>query len=139
MAKQRVLKTFINVCTVTFKAFEYDVALNKNQTNLWHFTAQSKSNETTYLVMCAPELSQAKTLIKLTLNKVKEKQRLVVVTSTLTSVDIQAAQEQRYTIVTIQELKDYGDEMLKAREREALIDDKGVSFVDRVISHDNKL
>ena len=138
MTKPRVLKSFINICSVTFKAFDYQVNPNKNQANLWNFTAFSSRSPKRYLVMSAPELANAKTLIKLALGKVPDGHRLVVVTSSLTDTDIEAAQKANYTILTIQELKDYGEEMLKAREQELAAPTTN-SFVDQVISKDSSL
>jgi hypothetical protein len=137
MSKPRVIKSFINICSITFKTFDYEVSMSTSKSNLWNFTAFSARNPKRYLIMCAPELAHAKTLIKLALNKVPNNHRLVVVTSTLTDIDIEFSLQSNYTLVSIQELKDYGDEMLTIREKEN--EPSANSFVDQVISKDDSL
>lgn len=146
MNQVALTKNFINICSVTFKAFDYNISMSKSKSTLWHFTATRKEgNPKHYAVMCAPNLTKSKALIKVACSKAVD-QRLVVVTSNYSDDDLEKARKEDYCLVSIVELKKYGDEMLSIRERESEIagnsDKPGVdisSFVDKVIKADSKL
>ena len=147
MNQVALTKNFINICSVTFKAFDYSVSMSKNKTTLWHFIATSSKDKNLkqYAVMCAPNLTKSKALIKVARGKTID-QRLVVVTSNYSDDDLEKSRKEDYCLVSIVELKKYGDEMLSIRERESEIvsnsDEASAntsSFVDKVIKTDSEL
>ncbi len=115
MSKQ---KQFITACTLTFKAFDFDVTMTNNKSTLWNFITYNPNNEKHYCVFCTPSLSKSKGLIKVALKKLPKHHRLVVVTEVLTDDEEKEAREQDYTATELTTLKRYGQEMLEVRNRE---------------------
>jgi len=121
MTKAALTNNFINICSMTFKTFDFDVSVSQNKSTLWHFIASSTREKSKhYAVMCAPDMESSNSLIKVALSKISN-QRLVVVTNSYTDEDLEKARVQDYCLVSIVELKKYGDEMLKIREHESEI------------------
>jgi len=113
-----LVKHFINSCTLTFKAFEHEVIISKNQSAMWNFMALNKRRDKVYAVYCAPQLSSAKSLIKVVLKKVPKDTRLVVVTATFTDTEQEAADKDGFSLVTLDILSKYRMEMLEIKQRE---------------------
>lgn len=113
-----LVKNFITSCTLTFKAFEHEVIISKNQTTMWNFMAVNKRRDKVYAVYCAPRLSSAKALIKVALKKVPADTRLVVVTSSYTDEEYEQANKDGYSLVTLSMLSKYGTEMLEIKQKE---------------------
>lgn len=113
-----LVKNFITSCTLTFKAFEHEVIISKNQSTMWNFMAVNKRRDKVYAVYCAPKLSSAKALIKVALKKVPADTRLVVVTSSYTNQENEQATKDGYTLVTLSMLSKYGTEMLEIKQKE---------------------
>ena len=114
-----LVKNFITSCTLTFKAFEHEVIISKNQSTMWNFMAVNKRRDKVYAVYCVPRLSSAKALIKVALKKVPKDTRLVVVTSSFTDAEQEAADSDGYSLVTLAMLSKYGTEMLEIKQRES--------------------
>ncbi|MBH47701.1 MAG: hypothetical protein CME71_05985 [Halobacteriovorax sp.] len=113
-----LVKKFVTSCTLTFKAFEHEVIISKNQSNMWNFMAVNKRKDKVYAVYCAPRLASAKALVKVAMKKVPPDARLVVVTSEFTIEEKMQAEQDGYTLVTLSLLSKYGTEMLDLRQRD---------------------
>jgi hypothetical protein len=134
--KPTVVKNFVNICSITFKAFDFEVVMNASKSTLWNFTTYYPERDKKYAVMCVPDILKAKALIKIAIKKVPAGQRLVIVTSGYTDEDLEIARSNDYCLVSLPELKKYGDDMLVAREHESQIKGTSESFVDQVINKD---
>lgn len=113
------LEQFVNSCTLTFKAFDFDVVITKSKANLWHFVSTSPKSQRKYQVYCTGNISKVRSLIQIALRKIPKDSRLVVVTNEFTPEDSALADEYGYTLVSHMELKKYGAEMLEAKARAA--------------------
>lgn len=131
--KPTVVKNFVNICSITFKAFDFEVIMNASKSTLWNFTTYYPGRDQKYAVMCAPDLSKTKALVKIAIKKLAPNQRLVIVTTSYDDNDLENARSNDYCLISLPELKKYGDEMLLARERESQIKPTSESFVDQVI------
>lgn len=80
--------------------------------------AINKRKGKAYAVYCAPRLGSAKALVKVAMKKLPEGARLVVVTSDHTDAERTQAEQDGYTLVTLELLTKYGTEMLEVRGRE---------------------
>lgn len=113
-----LVKKFVTSCTLTFKAFDHEVVMSQNQSTMWNFMAINKRKGKAYAVYCAPKLGSAKALVKVAMKKLPEGARLVVVTSEHNDADRQQAEQEGYTLITLELLTKYGTEMLEVRGRE---------------------
>lgn len=109
----KILEKYISSCSITFKAFDHEVIMNKSKTTLWHFSSFSRRQNKKYMVYCTPDIKKARSLIKVALRKLPPESRLVVVCSQFTQSDQQDALEHDYCLITIEVLKKYGAEMLE--------------------------
>lgn len=116
---KKQLEKFVTTCTLTFKAFDHDVHISRNKANLWHFTSTSPRSEKKYMVYCTEDITKVRSLIKIATNKVPKGCRLVVVTMQITDEDLNEAEIHGYTVVSHQELKQYGAQMLEAKAQSA--------------------
>lgn len=114
-----VLQKFITTCTLTFKAFQHDVTMSKGKANLWNFVTKDSKNNRLYCIYCAPDIKKVKSLIKIAIKKLPKDHRLVVVCTKYEDVDQTKANETGYTIVTLEEINRFGQEMLEIREAES--------------------
>lgn len=109
----KILEKYVSSCSITFKAFDHEVVMNKSKTTLWHFSSFSRRQNKKYMVFCTPDIKKARSLIKVAMKKLPKDSRLVVVCSQFTQSDQQDALEQDYCLITIDVLKKYGTEMLE--------------------------
>lgn len=114
------LRKFITTCTLTFKAFDFDVTMSEGKSSLWNFTTSNVSNDKKYAVFCTSKVSKVKGLIKVAIKKLPKDHRLVVVTESHTSEELDQANEQNFCLVSLETLNQYGQEMLEIRERESI-------------------
>lgn len=146
-------RKFITTCTLTFKAFDFDVTMSESKSTLWNFVAFNPNNQKRYAVFCTPSVSKVKGLIKVALKKLPAEHRLVVVAEAHSQDEQDAADQLGYCLVSLNTLNEYGQEMLEIREAESSKgssgDDSEVEkelekisdpsdFVDKVI-HKDKL
>lgn len=138
-------RKFITTCTLTFKAFDFDVTMSEGKSTLWNFIAFNPNNQKRYAVFCASSVQKVKGLIKVALKKLPSEHRLVVVTETHSDQEINDANELGFCLVSLGTLDEYGQEMLEIREKEAgsysgpkIADDSPSDFIDKVI-HKDKL
>lgn len=108
----KILEKYISACSITFKAFDHEVVMNKSKTTIWHFTSFSERQNKKYMVYCVPDMKKARSLIKIAIRKVPSDARLVVVCSQFTQSDQQDAMEKNYCLISIDVLRKYGAEML---------------------------
>lgn len=111
------LKDFITQCTLVFKSFEHDVTIIQSKSSLWQFTTHSRRNKKKYAVMVAPAFSKVKSLIKIAKKKLPPETRLVVVTNTFTDSDNDMSAKEDFTLLTLETLNRYGQEMLDLKNR----------------------
>lgn len=142
-------RKFITTCTLTFKAFDFDVTMSESKSTLWNFIAFNPNNQKRYAVFCTPSVSKVKGLVKVALKKLPADHRLVVVAESTQQEEVVAADEQGFCLVSLNTLNEYGQEMLEIREKESsgnfvdkakeldAIEDPS-DFVDKVI-HKDKL
>lgn len=144
------LRKFITTCTLTFKAFDFDVTMSESKSTLWNFTTFNPNNQKSYAVFCAQALGKVKGLIKVAMKKLPKNHRLVVVVQNHSDDELEEAALLDYCLVSLGTLHEYGQEMLDIREKEAS-DIKGkqekvdpldyedpADFIDKVI-HKDKL
>ena len=147
-------RKFITTCTLTFKAFDFDVTMSESKSTLWNFVAFNPNNQKRYAVFCTPAVSKVKGLIKVALKKLPADHRLVVIAEAHSQDEQDAADQLGYCLVSLGTLNEYGQEMLEIREKESdsshsEADNKEVEkeldkiqdpmdFVDKVI-HKDKL
>lgn len=147
-------RKFITTCTLTFKAFDFDVTMSESKSTLWNFVAYNPNNQKRYAVFCTPAVSKVKGLIKVALKKLPADHRLVIVAESHNQEEKEAGEQLGYTLVSLGLLNEYGQEMLDIREKDTAPassgkDPKGVEkelekiqdpsdFVDKVI-HKDKL
>ncbi len=112
-------RKFITTCTLTFKAFDFDVTMSEGKSTLWNFIAYNPNNQKRYAVFCTPSVSKVKGLIKVALKKLPADHRLVVVAQTNSDQELKEANELNYCLVSLTTLDEYGQEMLEVREVEA--------------------
>lgn len=115
MSKQ---KQFITACTLTFKAFDFEVTMTNGKSTLWNFVTYNPNNDKHYCIFCAPSLSKSKGLIKVALKKLPKEHRLVVVTEVLTNEEEESANDLGFSALELSTLRQYGQEMLEIRSRE---------------------
>ncbi|MEC7278190.1 MAG: hypothetical protein VXV96_17845 [Bdellovibrionota bacterium] len=137
MSKQ---KQFITACTLTFKAFDFDVTMTNGQSTLWNFITYNPNNKKNYAVFCAPSVSKSKALIKVALKKLPGDHRLVVVTESSTTEEESEAANADYCLISLSSLRSYGQEMLEIRNRDNFnnkeaSEDNG-NLIDMAISKD---
>jgi len=111
------LKDFITQCTLVFKSFEHDVTIIQSKSSLWQFTTNSRRNKKKYAVMVAPAFSKVKSLIKIAKKKLPPETRLVVVTNAFTDADNDMSAKEDFTLLTLETLNRYGQEMLDLKNR----------------------
>jgi hypothetical protein len=111
-------RKFITTCTLTFKAFDFDVTMSESKSTLWNFVAFNPNNQKRYAVFCTPAVSKVKGLIKVALKKLPAEHRLVVVAETHSQEEQDAADQLGYCLVSLNTLNEYGQEMLEIRENE---------------------
>lgn len=80
--------------------------------------AVNKRKNKSYAVYCAPRLVSAKALVKVAMKKLPEGARLVVVTASHTEQEREQAENDGYTLITLDLLTKYGTEMLEIRQRD---------------------
>lgn len=115
----KILEKFISSCSITFKAFDHEVVMNKSKTTIWHFTSFSQRQNKKYMVYCVPDIKKARSLIQVAMRKVPKDARLVVVCSQFSQSDQQDAIERKYCLITIEVLRQYGAEMLDICSKKA--------------------
>ncbi|MCR9204043.1 MAG: hypothetical protein NXH75_05675 [Halobacteriovoraceae bacterium] len=135
------LRTFITKCTLTFKAFDFDVTMSESKSTLWNFITFNPNNQKRYCVFCAPSVKKVKGLIKVALKKVPKDHRLVVVVKGHTEEEVEEADAQGFSLLSLGTLDWYGKEMLEIRDKESQeessSDDESPSdFIDQVIHRD---
>lgn len=112
-------KLFISKCTLTFKAFDFDVTLSESKSTLWNFVTFNPNNQKSYAVYCTKSATESLDSIKNTLTKLPAHHRLVVVAESHTDEEVDEAHDLDYCLVSLEKLELYGQEMLEIREREA--------------------
>jgi len=147
------LRKFITTCTLTFKAFDFDVTMSEGKSSLWNFTTSNSSNDKKYAVFCTSKVSKVRGLIKVAIKKLPKDHRLVVITESHTPEELEQANEQNFCLVSLETLNKYGQEMLDIREKESIngaagdLTDKEIreelentpdpsDFIDKVINKD---
>lgn len=115
----KMIEKYVSSCSITFKAFDHDVIMNKSKTTLWHFSSFSRRQNKKYMVFCTPDLNKTRSLIKVAMKKLPKDSRLVVVCGQYTQSDQLDALEQDYCLVTIDVLKKYGTQMLEISSKNA--------------------
>lgn len=123
-------KQFITACTLTFKAFDFDVTMTNGKSTLWSFVTHNPNNDKSYAVFCAPSASKSKGLIKVARKKLPKDHRLVVVTESIKDGEQDIADELDFTLLELSTLKNYGQEMLGIRSIESLNQMKDEPEVD---------
>lgn len=146
-------RKFVTKCTLTFKAFDFDVTMSEGKSTLWNFIAFNPNNQKRYAVFCTSKVSKVKGLIKVALKKLPQDHRLVVVVEDHNEEEVKQADEQGFCLVGLGTLDEYGQEMLEIRgmspkakddgsdsevERELNKIQEPSDFVDKVI-HKDKL
>lgn len=130
------LKDFITQCTLVFKSFEHDVTIIQSKSSLWQFTTNSRRNRKKYAVMVAPAFSKVKSLIKIAKKKLPPETRLVVVTNAFTDTDNDMSAKEDFTLLTLETLNRYGQEMLDLKNRSSdtieIVD--GDNVIDQAIN-----
>lgn len=111
------VKKYLSVSSLTFKAFGYELALTPGKGTVWHFRATNPSRTKHYVILLAPKINQSKMLIKIGLKKLPDEHRLVVVTSDYTTEEYTEAENQGYTITTIDTLDSFAKEMIQIQSR----------------------
>jgi hypothetical protein len=129
-------RKFITTCTLTFKAFDFDVTMSEGKSTLWNFIAYNPNNQKRYAVFCTPAVSKVKGLIKVALKKLPADHRLVVVAQTNTDQELKEANELNYCLVSLNTLETYGQEMLEVREVEVSSQSRN-SASDETTVHDH--
>ena len=114
------LKSIITASSITFKAFDYDVIMSKNKTNLWHFSAISPQEGKKFIIYCTPEFSKVRRLIQIALKKCPADSKLVVVSASHNQTDWLEAQADGFALVDLGTLKEYGTAVIEAKEREGI-------------------
>ena len=112
------LKSLITTSSLTFKAFDYEVMMSKNKTNLWHFSASNRGGDKKYIVYCTPEFSKVRRLIQIALKKCPKDSRLVVICDGHDETDWLEAQAEGFSLIDLKTLKEYGTAMIDAKGRE---------------------
>lgn len=112
------LKSLITTSSITFKAFDYEVIMSKNKTNLWHFSANGPGSEKKYIIYCTPEFSKVRRLIQIALKKCPADSKLVVVCPEHDRTEWLEAQAEGFSLIDIKTLKEYGTAVIDAKERE---------------------
>ena len=112
---KKIIKGFITQCTLVFKSFDYNVVESKNKQNLWHFSVTK--DEKKYVVYCTNSLDKVQGIIKIALKKIPEGTRLVVICNDFTDEDRTKAEANKYTITSLGTIKQYGVDMLDAKQR----------------------
>lgn len=112
----KILRKFINACSLTFKSYEHEVVISKNKANLWHFST-TMNNGKKFMVYCAPQLGKVKSIIKIALKKIPPNSRLVVVCESYSESDRSIADEQGFCLIDIETLQKYGTDMIDAKMR----------------------
>jgi hypothetical protein len=113
------LKKFITSCTLTFKAFEHEVSMTPSKEVVWSFTTKHRRTGKKYCILCSPELSKSKSMLKIAITKVPPGSRLVIVSCEYTETDYQESIERDYCLTTLKILNKFGQEMLEIKEKEA--------------------
>lgn len=114
--KKKKIEKFVTSCSMVFKAYDYEVIVSKNKSNLWHFTANKKDKK--YVVYCAPDINKVKGIIKVALGKVPKDTKLVVICENHTEEQLEVAKQSDYTLVTLHKIKHFGTELIEAKARE---------------------
>ncbi len=144
------LQGFITSCTITFKTFGFDITMNKAKTTVWNFTAFNPKGDKKYCVLCSSSITKSKGLIKVASKKLPPEHRLVLIVDSHSEQELADASKQNYTLVSLETLNNYGEEMLRvreaqnartqrsiAREVKAEVDKSSEEFIDKVINKDN--
>lgn len=108
-------RKFVTKCTLTFKAFDFDVTMSEGKSTLWNFIAYNPNNQKRYAVFCTNKVSKVKGLIKVALKKLPQDHRLVVVVEGHNDDEVKQADEQGFCLVSLGTLDEYGQEMLEIR------------------------
>ncbi|AYF44781.1 MULTISPECIES: hypothetical protein [Halobacteriovorax] len=112
---KKIIRGFITQCTLVFKSYDYNVVESKNKQNLWHFSVTKDDKK--YVVYCTNSLEKVQGIIKIALKKLPEGTRLVVICNDFTDEDRSKAEASQYTITSLGTIKQYGVEMLDAKQR----------------------
>lgn len=110
-------RKFVTKCTLTFKAFDFDVTMSERKSTLWNFIAFNPNNQKRYAVFCTSKVTKVKGLIKVALKKLPADHRLVVVVEGHTDDEVAQSDEQGFCLVSLSTLVEYGQEMLEIRGR----------------------
>jgi hypothetical protein len=110
-------RKFVTTCTLTFKAFDFDVTMSESKSTLWNFVAYNPNNQKRYAVFCTSKVGKVKGLIKVALKKLPQDHRLVVVVEEHTEDEVNQAEEQGFSLIKLSTLEEYGQEMLEIRSR----------------------
>jgi len=133
------LRKFITTCTLTFKTFDFDVTMNESKVTLWNFTVTNPQGDRKYCVFCVAAVTKAKGLIKAAIKKVPQDHRLVVVVESHTDQELEESSNSDYTLVSLDTLNKYGQEMLTIREVEsAAAQESKVSEVETELNKSNE-
>lgn len=114
------LKSIITASSITFKAFNYDVIMSKNKSNLWHFSAVCPEGGKKYIIYCTPEFQKVRKLIQIALKKCPKDSKLVVISATHDQTDWLEAQAEGYALIDLKTLKDYGTAVIEAKQKEGI-------------------
>lgn len=120
---------FISACTLTFKAFDYDVKMTRIESSFWNFLVNHSKTKKQYAVFCAPNLDESNAYIDMALTILPKNTRLVVITHSMSDAEKRKADELGHALVTLQDIKWYGNEVINAKERE----EKEVNFRRKII------
>lgn len=112
------LKSLITTSTITFKAFDYEVIMSKNKTNLWHFSAISPAGGKKYIIYCTPEFAKVRRLIQIALKKCPADSKLVVICAGHDQTEWLEAQAEGFSLLDLKTLKEYGTAVIEAKDRE---------------------
>ncbi len=114
------LKSIITASSITFKAFNYDVMMSKNKSNLWHFSAVSPAGGKKYIIYCTPEFQKVRRLIQIALKKCPGDSKLVVISGDHSKTDWLEAQAEGFALIDLKTLKEYGTAVIEAKQREGI-------------------
>jgi len=114
------LEDFITSCTITFKAFDFKTEISKSKAKIWHFIAENPRNDKKYAVYCVPEIKKIKSLVKIAIRKLPALTRLVIITPNHDDEDLAQSFELGYTLLTLEILNQFGQEMLTIREDQSV-------------------
>ena len=115
---QESIEATLSLSADTFENYDHDILITQRP-SIWHFEAISRRITKRYAIYCITNLKESTPLIKIALEQINPRTRLVVIASFCEEDDFELADKMDFCLIKKDKLNSYNRSIIRARNIES--------------------